>query len=268
MVKRPHYIALGVVVLMVLVFLNLTEKASHRLKLTIGSVFLPFFGLVSTTENLSQRAQPYLQPRRTLIKKLEQLQRTNETLRFQVQQGLAALRENARLRQLLLWRQRQPWKLRLGRVIGRDPANWWRTAQIDLGSRDALKANFPVLTDRGLVGRVSAVGYSRSQVLLLGDPNCQVAAEIVETRDNGVIAPGKSELNDPNIVELTYLPGNSTLKPGNHVITSGLGGIFPKGIPIGQIVDSQSVGYGLYTKARVRLAVDLNHLEDVWVMIR
>jgi rod shape-determining protein MreC len=67
-------------------------------------------------------------------------------------------------------------------------------------------------------------------------------------------------------VELTYLASSANLKPGQSVITSGLGGVFPKGIPIGKIVDARSVEYGLYTEARVKLNANLGALEQVWVL--
>ena len=96
------------------------------------------------------------------------------------------------------------WKLKLARVVLRDPANWWRTVQIDLGSRDGLRVNLPVLTTDGLVGRVSSVSLTRSQVTLLGDPNCKVAARVEnETRDTGVIGP--SGPLETELVELGYL---------------------------------------------------------------
>ena len=71
---------------------------------------------------------------------------------------------------------------------------------------------------------------------------------------------------DNSLVDLTYLSGNASLKPGQNVVTSGLGGIFPKGIPIGQIVDSRPVEFGLYTEARVKLSANLGALEQVWVL--
>ena len=66
---------------------------------------------------------------------------------------------------------------------------------------------------------------------------------------------------------MTYLSGNADVKSGENVLTSGQGRIFPRGIPIGQIVDSRTVEFGLYTEARVKLAVDLGGLEQVWVML-
>ena len=102
--------------------------------------------------------------------------------------GAGNRRENARLRQLVGWQQQTSWKLKLAKVVLREPANWWRTAQIDLGSRDGLRVNLPVVTPDGLVGRILTVSLTRSQVVLLGDPNCKVSARVEnETRDTGII---------------------------------------------------------------------------------
>ena len=116
-----------------------------------------------------------------------------------------------------------------------------------------------------MVGRISSVSLTRSQVVLVGDPNCRVAALVEnETRDNGII--GAAGPFDSSLVDLGYLSRNANLKPGQNVVTSGLGGIFPKGILIGRIVDTRPGEYGLNTEARVKLAADLGALEEVWVL--
>jgi rod shape-determining protein MreC len=139
--------------------------------------------------------------------------------------------------------------------------------QIDLGSRDGLTNNTPVLaTDGALVGRISSVSLTRAQVLLLGDPGLHVSARVEnEARDIGVI--GSSGPLETEYVELGYLTRNAALKPGQNVMTSGNGGIFPGGIPIGKVVDAEQVDYGLRTVARVKLAANLDALEKVWVML-
>ncbi|HLZ54274.1 MAG TPA: rod shape-determining protein MreC, partial [Verrucomicrobiae bacterium] len=155
--------------------------------------------------------------------------------------------------------------LKLADVVMRDPANWWRTVQIDLGSRDGVRENLPVLTADGLVGRVSAVGLTRSQVVLLGDSYCRVSALVEDpAHDIGIITA--SGPLDNSLVELTYLSGNAVVKPGQNVVTSGEGGVYPRGIIIGQVVDSQTVEFGLYTEARVKLAANLGALDQVWVL--
>lgn len=266
MLRRPKYIVIGVTVGLVLVLLNLPTRTAEQVKLAIGSLFLPLFGVVSAAHTSTERAGNTVMPRSILAQQVERLQAENEQLKLRLMQAEAALGENDRLRTHLGWQQRRPWRGRLARVIGRDPANWWRAIHIDLGSRDGLRENLPVVTAEGLVGRVGTVGFARSQVLLVGDPNCHVAALVANTRENGMIVPSTSATFDPTIVDLTYLSRNSQLQPGQEVMTSGLGGVFPKDIPVGVIIDKRSVDYGLYTEARVKLHVNMSRLEEVWVL--
>jgi len=265
MFKQKHYIALGAVTLATLLLFSLPPRAASRLKLAVGSWFLPLFGLASTTRQLPVSAADAAMSRRELLQQLEALRRENEQLRARALQAAATVQENDQLRTLVGWQKQTQWKLKPANVVMRDPANWWRTVQIDLGSRDGVRENLPVLTPYGLVGRVSSVGYTRAQVVLVGDPNCRVSA-LVENpaRDMGIISPGGPL--DNSFVELSYLSGNANLQAGQNVITSGLGGVFPKGIPIGQIVDARPVEFGLYIEARVKLAVNPGSLEQVLVL--
>ena len=182
---------------------------------------------------------------------------------MQAMQAQETARENARLHQLIGWEQTKQWKLKLGKIVLRDPANWWRTVQIDLGSRDGVRENLPVLTIDGLVGRVSSVALTRSTVVLIGDVNCKVAAQVVETGDTGVI--GATDPLDNSLVALGFLK-NAKLSAGQSVKTSGLGGIFPSGIPIGKVADSRQVDFGLSIEARVKLSANLSSLDEVWVL--
>jgi rod shape-determining protein MreC len=267
MFKRKHYFALGAMALVAALLLSLPSRAASHLKLGISGLFLPLFGAVSTARQFPGRAADALLPRSELLKEIETLQRENQQLKVQDLQAAATARENDQLRALIGWQRQQPWKLKLASIILRDPANWWRTIQIDLGKRDGLVENLPVLTADGLVGRVSSVGYAQSQVVLIGDPGCRVSARVVNpAHDMGVISPGGPLEN--SLVDLTYLSGNANLKPGQEVVTSGEGGIFPPGIPVGQIVDSRQAEFGLYTEARVKLSADLGALDQVWVLIQ
>jgi len=266
MLKKKHYLALGVVALVALLIFSLPQRATSRLKLAAGGLFLPLFGLLNTAQQLPVDAADAVMPRRALLKEIGNLQRENQQHRIQMMQSAAIARENDQLRALLGWQRQTPWKLKLANVVMRDPANWWRTVQIDLGTRDGIVENMPVLTPEGLVGRVSSVGFTRSQVVLIGDPNCRVSA-LVENpaHDIGIITA--SGPLDSSLVDLTYLSGNADLKPGENVVTSGEGGIFPRGIFIGQVVDSRPVEFGLYTEARVKLSANLGGLEQVWVLL-
>ena len=267
MLRRPHYIALGLVLLVTLALLNLPSRTTGRLKLAIGSLFLPLFGLAGSAQQLTGAAGDQLLPRRELLKLLERLRQENQQLHLQAQQLQETASQNVRLRQLVGWQAQAPWKFKLAKVVLREPANWWRSVQIDLGSRDGLRVNMPVLTSEGLVGRISSVGLTRSQVVLLGDPNCKVSGRVEnQARDIGIV--GASGPLETEFVALGCLSGSAKLKPAQNVVTSGEGGIFPPGIPIGQIVDVQPVDYGSRAEARVRLAANLNALEEVWVLLQ
>lgn len=263
MLKRPHYIALGLIVLLTLILFNLPSRTTARLKLGIGSSFLPLEGLASSI--VGQASRLPLLSRSELLKQNEALRLENQKLRLQSRQQDEILQENGRLRKLYGWQQQQAWKLKPGNVVLREPANWWRAVQIDLGTRDGISNNLPVLSPEGfLVGRIDSVSLTHSRVVLLGDPNCKVAARV--ENEAGVI--GASGPLETQFVEMGFLSRDANLKPGQLVKTSGNGGIFPKDIPIGTVMDFRSVEYGLSTVARIKLAANLNSLEEVWVRFK
>jgi rod shape-determining protein MreC len=265
MFKQKNYLALGAVVLVAVLLLSLPQRATSRLKVAVGSWFLPLFGLASAGQQLPADLADNALPRRELLKEIDQLRREKEQLRIQAIQTAAIQQENYQLRASLNWQRQAPWKLKLAKVVTRDPANWWHTVQIDLGSRDGLTNDLPVLTADGLVGRVSAVSFYTSQVVLVGDQNCRVSALVDDiTHDMGVLSA--SGPLDTSLVDLNYLSSSANIKSGQNVVTSGLGGIFPRGIPIGKIVDAQEIEYGLATEARVKLNVNLGAVDQVWVL--
>jgi len=263
MLRRPHYIALALIVVLILTILNLPSQTTARLKLGIGSFFLPLFGLAASSQRVAEKAGEAILPKQELLKQNESLRRENTQLRLQLLENSNALQENEKLRRLFAWKQRSPLKHKLGRVILTEPANWWRTVQIDLGTRDGMSNNLAVLTPEGyLVGRIAQASFARSQVVLLGDPNCKVAARVEPGGETGII--GASGPLESGFVEMAFIK-TANLKPGQLVRTSGKGGIFPENIPIGQIVDTHWVESGLSSVARVKLAANLSSLDEVWV---
>ncbi len=265
MLKRQHYIALGLVVILTLTILNLPGQTTARLKLGIGSLFLPLFGLATTSQRLVERSADALLPRSELLRQNESLRRENQQLRLQIVEAEKTAQENQHLRKLLTWQQQSRLKVKPAKVVLLEPANWWRTLQIDLGTRDGLSNNLPVLDPDGfLVGRISQVSLARSQVVLLGDPNCKVAARVDNpTGDTGII--GAAGPLDRRFVEMGFLSRNANLKPGQLVRTSGKGGIFPENIPIGSILDTSSTEYGSVSVARVKLGANFGTLDEVLV---
>ena len=131
-----------------------------------------------------------------------------------------------------------------------------------------MSNNRPVLSPEGfLIGRVSSVSLTKSQVVLIGDANCKVPAVVEnETRSQGIVVGGGPF--DGSFAALTHLPNNAKLKPGQRVVTSTLSSIYPPGIPIGLVVEeAQLVDSGLIQEADVKLSANLSSLEEVWVLL-
>lgn len=149
----------------------------------------------------------------------------------------------------------------VGRVIGRDPSNLQRYITLDVGQEAGIARNMPVVTDRGLVGRIIEVGDRWSRVLLITDVSSSVNALTQSTRASGLVqgqADGSLVMRD--------IPQGDTVSVGDTVFTSGLGGNFPRQILIGQVTAVQRNDYELYQSAIVRPTVDFDHLEMVLIV--
>ena len=266
--KTSYQITCGIVVILSLLLLNLPPRAAMRAKGWAGHCFLPLFGLQKGLQEIGEKAVDSALPRSELLNELNKLHQTNQILRMDQARLEGVLRENIRLKEQLQLRGNVRGQLRLARVVGRDPANWWRTIQIDLGERDGVEVNHPVWTEQGLVGRVLQVGPHRSQVTLVGDPSCRVSVEVGETKESGILAAAPFTAVDPRLVNIIHLPADTAAAPENTVVTSGLSEIFPANIPVGKIVNISHSHGSVQTTARVRLAVDSSKLQEVWVMIQ
>lgn len=265
--QRAYIIASLLVMALTAVLFNLSPASAVRLKAAAGSLFRPLFAFRRGVQTAGDTVVDRAVPRQVLLRELAQLQHTNQLLRMQVHRLGHVQRENQNLRAQLKLPGQHSWNLKFARVIGRDPAQWWRTLQIDCGERDGLKPNMPVLTEHGLVGRVQTVSPRHAQVALIGDPACRVSVLVESTRENGILMAGPSTLHDPLLVHLNHLPAGTAAKPGDRIITSGLGSIFRKGIPIGTILEVQNAHGQLQTTAQIKLANNPARLENVWVII-
>jgi rod shape-determining protein MreC len=258
--------AFGVVAALVVALLNLPPSAAGRLRLAAASLFVPLFGLAGAAAAAADQASYELLTRRTLITELERTKHERDALALQAAKGRAALDENNRLRALIGWQSTAPWKTRPAKVVGRNPAMWWRGVTIDFGAREGARINQAVLTPAGLVGRIRSVETTSSEVALLGDPECGVSAVVRETRDLGLIQEVRSSAVGDGFLTVRTLQICPGILPGHAVETSGFGGVFPAGISIGTVVDTRPGEGGLYTEARLRVAADLNRLEEVLVI--
>jgi rod shape-determining protein MreC len=174
--------------------------------------------------------------------------------------------EAALLRDLLNFAQANPsFDLQgahvVGREIARDPTNLQRYITLDVGREAGIALNMPVITDRGLVGRIREVGNGWSRVLLIIDRSSSVNALTQSTRASGLV---EGQIGDSLVMR--SISQSDVVSVGDTVFTSGLGGNFPRQILIGQIVEVDRQDYELYQTAVVQPTVDFDHLEVVLVI--
>ncbi len=176
-------------------------------------------------------------------------------------------KENYRYRELIEFKEESEHRLLAAEVIARDPSQWFGTVTINRGYLDGVRREMVVTTDRGLVGMISSVSPNSGQVLLLTDPRLQVSAMIQRTRDPVTAGIVESYAEDPTYLRITYLPLEAKIQPGDVLITSGLGGIFPKGILIGTIKEVIQDQPGMVLSALIEPRVNFNRLEEVLIIL-
>lgn len=195
--------------------------------------------------------------------KEENLQLKDKALKYD-----ALSNENDRLREMLNFKnQKDEYKYIGCDIIGKSGDNWLDGFIINRGSDDGLKKKMVVVTGRGLVGQVTAVGSNWAIVQSLINENIAVAGMVNSTRENDGVIKGYRDYNDKLLAKLYYLPLDSQAKKGDAVLTSGLGGLYPKGIKIGTIISIEEDKGKLVKNALIEPSVDFNKLEEMFVVI-
>lgn len=153
------------------------------------------------------------------------------------------------------------------RVIGKNPGDWYQEFTIDKGLNQSVERNMIVMTKDGLMGRVVRVAGNYSKVMTIIDSSSGVAALIERTRDNGVVKGNYQSLNTgDNFLTMNHLPLESDVIPGDRVLTSGLGGIFPKGLYIGIVTEVARPEGSTEKIVTVQSSVDFRRLEEVMII--
>ncbi len=188
-----------------------------------------------------------------------------EQLRVQNVQANEYAAENIRLRELLGYTQSaRQFDLVMARVIGREPTTWTRMIVIDRGTQHGVQKNMAVITARGLVGTVTDAGPISSKVQLILDPRSAAGALVQRSRVAGVVKGTPDDAMHPRMVNV---PKSQDMAVGDIVVTSGFGGIYPKGIMVGTVSAVKNDSGGLLHYAVIEPATDFQRLEDVAVIV-
>jgi rod shape-determining protein MreC len=220
------------------------QKASHLVIKTVQGTFQQYVFLV----NLEKE-------NRALKKRIAELQEENHRIR---EMELA----NERLRRLLSFREKNSPTMIGAEVIGRDPSSWFKSITIDKGERDGVKKGMAVISPAGVIGQILKTAPDYATVLLITDYNSAIDSIVERTRAKAIVE-GKGE----NRCQLKYLLRSEEVALGDVVVTSGLGGNFPKGLMVGEIKKVDKKGHGVFQFAELIPSVDMTQLEEVFVIM-
>ena len=183
----------------------------------------------------------------------------SQRLRIEALRVTETDQENRRLRRLLVLKESLPIETMAGEIIAREWGGWVRSLTVNRGRGDHVARLTAVIGPDGLIGRIVDVRAGSSVVQVLTDPASTVGAHVVRTRTPGIV-----EGEPRGTLRLKYMARDgSGIQVGDMVVTSGLGGLFPRGIPIGRVRTIDDRGSALFSYAHLTPAVDFARIDEV-----
>lgn len=237
--------------------ISIVEKASNVLVMPFQNGFTYIKNKVTKNNSFFENIDNLKQQNEKLLeenKKLEQDLRELEVIKAENR----ILKEN-----MALTEKYKEYKTVPAEVISEDYSNYSNILIINSGENEGVKANMPVISDKGLVGHVISTTSNTAKVLVITDPSSSVSAKTSKTRES-VVCKGTNESNSN--LKLQYIPTDVTLSAGDTIETSGMGGIYPKGIYIGTVKEVINQNNKIDEYAIVETAVDFKKLETVLVI--
>ncbi|MBU0730375.1 MAG: rod shape-determining protein MreC [Proteobacteria bacterium] len=253
----------GIVLTLILILIVTTvgrKKFNSPHKLALEIVGSAQYAVSQVTSGFRSIWEEYIallnirDEKRRLEEKIIKLQATNNSYR-------EAVAINARLTNLLEIKEKVSPPTITAQIIGKDPSLWFKTIIIDRGSSEGVHTGMPVVTGEGVIGQVLNTSPHYSKILLAIDPNSAIDGLIQETRVQGMVK-GKD-----NSYEMQYVLKNAVVNEGDQIVTSGLGGVFPKGLPVGTVSKAVKSRRGMFQQIDIIPAVDFSTLEYVIIIL-
>lgn len=195
-----------------------------------------------------------------------QLKQKIQELEVELQSKQDLAIENDRLKALLQLKQETKYPILPARVIGRDPSNWFNDSIINRGTADGVKLYMPIVSNGGIIGRVTAVSPLTAQVTLVTDERSGTGAiigDVGNTNSLGVV----NGVKDKGILEMRYVPGTVEVKEGDFVFTSGQDGIYPAGLKIGEVIEVRTGSATVPHTIFIKPASGISSMQEVAVLL-
>jgi rod shape-determining protein MreC len=265
----------GVVFLVVLLFVSFTLMGFSQTKFTIQfksllyALVYPFQFVGVAPINMAEEFFTSIRDNRELKVELSRAKTLLEEYKRTQYEFEEMKKENQRLKRLIGTQAELEYTTVIGEVVAKSPQNYYKTVVVNRGRESGIEPFMPVIAYQDnvkcVVGKEIDVQRHSCRVQPLIDQSSYIGAMLKESRYSGILV-GQSPISELCILQ--YIDKNAEMKFGDVIVTSGMGGVFPKGITIGNVVSVAKKRYGIFQDAMVRTKVDLGRLEEVFIITK
>ena len=251
--------------------MGVSANKNSRLNWLNNIISVPLSPVQGFLSSIGQRVEDGL----SFFRDIDAVKKENESLKEEVAElrkqnrSLSALEvKNEELRQALkLKEQFGDYTILGANIIAVDPGNWFTVFKVDIGSREGVKSDSPVVTNtKGLVGRVISSDVTSSKILTIIDEESAVSGWISKAGGGHAIVRGDMSLKEKGLCKMDYIPVDVDVEVGDVIETSGVGGIYPKGIVIGEVTEVRKTSSEMDRYAIIKPTADFKRLEEVYVL--
>ena len=239
---------------------NRSEQASPLKSFSL-TVWLPIQKSISWVITFPENTLNAIRELKNLRQEVNRLQLENQQIHLELSNHKSLEADVARLESVLQIKSKFPHKAKIARIIAHDPSTWNNSFIVDVGAEDGVVVDSPVISEQGIVGRVVEATPRNSRVLLITDSDSSVAGIDDRSRVTGIVlGTGR------NALKYGYVNANEDVQKDDLLVSSGLGGIFPKGYVLGSVLKKTPSENGLYIDIEVAPAVDFAALDYVFIL--
>lgn len=267
---KSKWFIVSFITIVLLVVMGVSANKNSKLNWLNNIISVPMKPVQGFLSSVGQKVEDIL----SYFKDIEDVKKENDILRAEVAELKKQNREMATLeskneelrRALRLKEQFGGYTIHGANIIAVDPSNWFSVFKIDIGKRDGIHIDSPVVTSgKGLVGRVVSADNSTANVQTIIDAQSAISGWIAKAGGGHAIVRGDMELKGKGLCKMDYIPLEVDVEVGDVIETSGLGGIYPKGIVIGEVIEVRKSNSELERYAIIQPAADFKRLEEVFV---
>ena len=253
-----------IILILVVIFSNINNNNLSYIESAVSTIVMPIQSGLAYLKNKIAGNTSFFTDMETLKKENEELKQKNTELEQSLRELEMIKAENAELREYsAMMDQYSEYETIPANVINKDISNYSRVLVLNAGTKHGVQENMAVISESGLVGHIISVTENTSKVQTIIDPASSVSSTISTSRD-GIVCKG--DLEGSNQLRATYIPTDANLLQGDRVETSGMGGIYPKGILVGTIKEIKNMQNITDRYAIVETAVDFDKLETVLII--